>query len=67
MACYRLARIPSRGLALNIYTSYLVFCRHGRILSFWEKGFPRPNLPDSEGEIIPMNVWQLLIALRSSP
>ncbi len=64
MTSYRLARIPSHGLSLDIHTTYMAFCRHGRILTFWEKGSPQPKLSDAEGEIIPMNAWQLLVAFR---
>ncbi len=64
MTSYTLSRIPARGVSLNIYKFYNVFCRHGRVLAFWEKGLPQPTLPDSEGEILTMNVWQLLLLFR---
>lgn len=64
MTTYTLGRIPARGVALNIYKGYYVFCRHGRLLAFWEKGAPQPKLPDSEGEILTMNAWQLLLLFR---
>lgn len=63
MPSYRLTRIPSRGAVLDTHKTYNVFLRHGHILTFWEKGSPQPAL-DAEGEIVSMNVWQLLVAFR---
>lgn len=64
MVSYRLTQIPARGAILDIHKQYMAFLRHGRLLAFWEKGTPQPALPDTEGEIVPMNVWQLLLMFR---
>lgn len=63
MATYRFSKLSGQGISLNIFKLYMVFRRHGRVLAFWEKGTVQPKLPDIEGEVSPMNVWQLLIAL----
>ncbi len=64
MPTYRIQKIPARGAALDIHKTYYAFLRYGRLLAFWEKGTPQPTLPDTEGEIVPMNTWQLLMAFR---
>lgn len=63
MTTYKVSNMSEKGISLNIYKQYMVFRRHGRVMSFWEKGAPQPELPDKEGEVSTMNVWQLLIAL----
>ena len=64
MPTYRISQVPARGAILDTHKTYNVFLRHGRLLAFWEKGAPQPTLPDVEGEIVSMNVWQLLVAFR---